>query len=222
MRLQQCAGVVFFYRVQVVCNKPGDLAGIAYSGDCPSVHPELSSRHDFQDPSTFIFECKQYKTVSRQAILQFQSLWIHRFAVKDCNIYLPPLLEKAVDFKVNFTAFEAGYYNDLCNRLRQAFVTIQDGPSSSNSESFLSMLTKMCFHIVHPIINLSASAQYEFKSDDYLFNLAIENPSSSMLELLKQLRTMKTGPTPHKRIVVASNFVIPFGIGKAMDRQIFQ
>ena len=198
----------------IVCNKPEDLAGIAYSGDCPSVHPGISSRHDFQDPSTFIFDCKKYQTVSRQAILQFQSLWIHRVAVKDCNVYLPPLLQHAIDFKVNFTAFEAGYYNDLCDRLRKAFVTIQDGPSSSTSESFLSILTKMCFHIVHPIINLSANAQYEFKSDDYLFNLAIENPSSSMLALLTQLRKMKTGPTPHKRIVVASNFVIPLELAK--------
>ena len=198
----------------IVCNKPEDLAGIAYSGDCPSVHPGISSRHDFQDPSTFIFDCKKYQTVSRQAILQFQSLWIHRVAVKDCNVYLPPLLQQAVDFKVNFTAFEAGYYNDLCDRLRKAFVNIQDGPSSSTSESFLSILTKMCFHIVHPIINLSANAQYEFKSDDYLFDLAIENPSSSMLALLTQLRKMKTGPRPHKRIVVASNFVIPLELAK--------
>jgi len=207
----------------IICNKPEDLSGIAYSGDCPIHYPGCKWRQNFQDPKSFLFSDKSHTTINKAGVLRFKNCWIHRVAVKDCNVYLPPLNSRAVNFQVNFTEEEATQYNQLLAQLRTALNNDKISPLDPKKKSprFLSILTKMCFHIVHPIITLGAECGYTITKDSYLFEQAIENPSSSMLALLIELRKLKSGPNPHRRIVVASCFVIPLKIAKKWIDQYF-
>jgi len=205
----------------IVCNKPEDLSGIAYAGNCPKKHPAYAQRQDFQDPTTFITNKTDYKKVNKDKIARFQTMWVDRVVVGQCNVFLPPLVQRAVNFQVNFTQEEAGRYTEMLCDLKKSF---SSGPSSvapvaagNDSEPFLAVLTRMCFHIVHPLITLASAAGFSFKDPkyrDYLFDRAMENPSSSMLALLVQLRKMKSGDRPHQRIVVASCYVIPLMLAK--------
>jgi len=59
----------------IVCNKPEDLSGMAYAGNCSKAHPSTVSRYDFQKISTFEHKEKLHPTINMQAIKEFQRLW---------------------------------------------------------------------------------------------------------------------------------------------------
>jgi len=157
----------------IICNRPEDLSGIAYSGDCPIEYPGCKWRQNFQDPKSFLFADKLHTTINKAGVLRFKNCWIHRVAIKDCNVYLPPLNSRAVNFQVNFTEEEASQYNRLLAQLRTALDKDQKLDPNKKSPRFLSVLTKMCFHIVHPIITLGAGCGYTITKDSYLLQQAV-------------------------------------------------
>jgi hypothetical protein len=194
----------------IVCNKPEDLSGIAYAGNCPKSHPASKTSYDFQKISTFVYKEQSNITVNRNAIEEFQRLWVDRVAAAECGVPIAPISFTAVNYQVNFDEVDADNYNELIHDLRQSM----SSQRSNNSKNLLGILTKMCFHVVHPIITLCAQAGYKFKNNAALYDIVVQNPSSCMRALLVQLRELKNRLNPHKRIVVASSFVIPLQLVK--------